>query len=258
MSDETLVASAIKQEATEHNLILPFNPDRLKGASYDISAGDMVIVAYSERQGGIQYTKLGLAGSVIVPPGHKAIVYSLERLNLPDDMKGRLSPRAALATRLVFFAGGIIDPGYKGHLFLPLANLGDTPFEIRAGEPIATAEFIRLGERTFPYAEGTEQLDITRDRLPTPAVENVYDPAALSGKLDFLESRLAALEPSINLSRTVSEFVLLGALAGAVAGISVSLLTAKESQVSGLALASALLALFLVLLIRRARQSSRA
>jgi len=65
-------------------------------------------------------------------------------MNLPLDMKARLSLRNTYTVKRLNFDGGIIDPGYRGHLFITLANLGDSTIEIQYGDPLITAEFVRL------------------------------------------------------------------------------------------------------------------
>lgn len=196
MSDETLIGSEIGVAASQEHLLEPFDQGRIRGASYEIRAGRTIIIAYSDSEGGVSPIDLEVKREWSIPPGHTAILYSLERVTLPLDMKARLSLRARLATKLLLFAGGLVDPGYQGYLFLPLANLSDSPIEIRYGDPIVTAEFVRIGKQAQPYS--TESFEsIPHDRLPSVPPERVSDLIELTR----LTSQHAAL--LANLAKTI-------------------------------------------------------
>lgn len=224
MSDRTLLNTDIARAVKEVALLEPFNRGNLRGVSYDFSVGRTMIVIHSESEGGIQATDLQVKRKWTIPPGRAAIVYSLEKVRMPLSMKGRLSLRARQATKLLFFAGGPIDPGYKGYLFLPLVNLSDAPIELSYGEAIVTGEFVELAEEADPYPAA--QLDsIPEDRLPPVPADSVYDLARLTGLAEELQAAVVELrtelglqQPRIEATSRVVDFVLLGAVAGVLLG----------------------------------------
>lgn len=257
MGDCTLIDDEIKQAVKEHNLLQPFREDRLKGASYDISAGDVIIIAYPKEEGGLIHYSLKTQGKITIPPGRTCVIFSLEKVNMPLNMKGRLSLRSHLATQLISFAGGLIDPGYKGFLFLPLANLSDSPITIHYQQPIVTAEFVRLEKPArVAYTIGEEILTIPESRLPPLPIRKVYDPVELSRSIDEIADKVKRYEPEIASTRAIVEFVMLAAIAGALAGIIVAMFReipkfTDIAAIGGIAILFALLCLFILKAIKR-------
>jgi dUTP pyrophosphatase len=45
--------------------------------------------------------------------------------------------RSSMAAKGVATTAGVIDAGYRGEILILMTNLGDAPFELRAGEKIA-------------------------------------------------------------------------------------------------------------------------
>lgn len=167
MADETLLDADIRREAMENNLLTPFSADVLKGASYDMRVGRTAIVVLSEREGGYVRVDVEHKGGLEIPVSRSAVIYSLERLNLPADMKGRMSLRSYFAIKGLLYNGGIIDPGYKGYLFFTVVNQGPSPLRLAYGERLVTTEFVRLGRPAFTiYNEGIEILEVPEEKLP--------------------------------------------------------------------------------------------
>jgi len=228
MSDQTLLLDDIKNAVTELNLLEPFDETRLRGASYDFAAGRTIVIINPRSEGGITPIDLEVKGECAIPPGRATIVQSLESVNMPLNMKGRLSLRSRLASKLWFFAGGPIDPGYKGYLFLPLANLSDVPLVLKYGEPLVSGEFIRLQRETkaYPDTEDTPYTSIPADRLPEPPPEVVYNVTILTTlviqlqtQAEQLQEALESLEPEVKATSRVVDWVLLAAIGGILGGV---------------------------------------
>jgi len=151
--DGTLTDKDIK--AIGQQLLDPFCESCAKGSSYDIRVGGSVLMPSPEKGGQFMSVALsfrpGFPRSVSIPPGSTCIIQSLEKVHMPTHMKGRLSLRSCHAKRIIFFAGGVIGPGYDDFLFLPVANLGDVPVELEYGEPLVSAEFVELHKDAAPY-----------------------------------------------------------------------------------------------------------
>ena len=222
MADETLIDKEIIDLGKR--LIEPFEPDCVKGTSYDIRVGEIAIMPPAQGDSQSRAEALGIPGSkmsITIPPGATCRLRSLEKIHMPLDIKGRISLRAFHAKRLIFFAGGIIDPGYDDFLFLPLANLGDAPAELKYGEAIVTAEFIKLHKEAERYKPGEEPPS-------QPAVPPVlFDRVMLSTQVkqhgDAIQGILKKLESNqtlINASQRILDIVVLGAVAaGAVTAV---------------------------------------
>ncbi|NQU96843.1 MAG: hypothetical protein HQ548_04275 [Chloroflexi bacterium] len=235
MADRTLLAEDLNSSGEK--LLCPFASASVQPASYDIRVGSTVMVAYPEGEGGIRALSLDSAegqDSTEIPPGHAAIVRSLEQLSLPTNMKGRLSLRGYYSTKLLAYPGGSIDPGYRGYLFLAVVNLGDGAIRLRYGDPIVTAEFVQLDRDTDAYHEGQVHLQLPKDRQPPLPSRRTYDTVELSTKIDGLATKiddlatvLERVTPQVESTQQIVHFVLLAAVGGVLAG---SILAAVTTQ----------------------------
>ena len=259
MSDETLIGDEIAQAAHE-GLLQPFDPDQIRGASYEIRAGRTIIIAYSQSEGGISPIDLEVRKSWSIPPGHTATLYSLEILSIPDDMQVRLSLRARLAARLLVFAGGLVDPGYKGYLFLPIANLSQTPVDISYGEPVVVAEFVRLSKSAHPYS-AKPVTSIPANRLPPVPPDPVHDLGELTRitrdhdrRITRLGNTLADHQPLLQANTRMIDTFMAAVAAGVGAGAAIAAILGLFTLVpqpwnwvgGGLAMAAALGSAFLL------------
>lgn len=222
MADETLIDKEIKDFGEK--LLEPFEPSCVKGASYDIRVGEIAILPPLEGESQPRAEALGIPESrmsISLLPGASCILRSLEKVRMPQYMKGRLSLRAYHAKRLIFFPGGIIDPGYNDFLFLPIANLGDAPVELRYGDALVTAEFIKLNKEAMLYVPGKEP--------PSKAVvpQVLFDRIRLSSQvqqqgesIQRILRKLESNETLITASQRILDMVVLAAVAaGAVTAV---------------------------------------
>ncbi len=167
MADETLLDADIRRAAMESNLLEPFSPEVLKGASYDIRVGKTAIVVLPEREGGYVKIDVERDGGLEIPVGRSAVIHGLEKVHLPSDMKARMSMRSYFAIKGLLYNGGIIDPGYRGYLFFTVTNMGPSPVHLAYGERFVTTEFVRLGRPAFTvYNDGIEITEIPAEKLP--------------------------------------------------------------------------------------------
>jgi len=229
MADESLIDSELRQHGDK--LLSPFDPGCVKGASYDIRVGATAKL-YPGEDGKTRSIGLGPGGDdfLVIPPGATCVVRSLEMVRMPLGMKGRLSLRAHHASRLVFFAGGVIDPGYGDHLYLPIANLGDTEVRLGYEEPLVTAEFVQLNKTASPYKRTTDR---PREE---PQHQVVFDRARLSAELQSLQQRVVQLEEGLGAQqvvlqadRSILQFVVLTAVAAGAVTLVLGLLPVVAS-----------------------------
>lgn len=211
MSDTLTDADLLAMGA---QLIQPFRADRVRGASYDVSAGDALIIAYSLKQGGRRCVSLRVAKSQELLPGLMAILFSFETFTIPIDIQARISLRSDFATRGLFFAGGLIDPGFKDRvLWLPIANLSTKALPIRYDQPMFRVEFTQLS-RPVSRAHVSAKQEISEEDMPALPEESVYDITELSRRLESVEAKARLFEPST----IIVQLFLLAAIAGVVAG----------------------------------------
>jgi dUTP pyrophosphatase len=91
------------------------------------------------REGDAGYDLRCLEGFRLAP-GERALVGTGVAIALPPNVAGLVTPRSGLAARhgiSVVNGPGLVDPNYRGELRVVMVNLGDEPFEARAGDRIA-------------------------------------------------------------------------------------------------------------------------
>jgi deoxycytidine triphosphate deaminase len=193
--DQTLLDFDIIFEARRTGLLVPFDESKLKGASYDLRAGDFAILVHSKQEGGYEKLSLKERRSIELLPGQTVVIYSLERVALPPDMKGRLSLRSYWAIKGLYFNGGVIDPGYTGLLFFTISNLGSSVVSVNYGEGLVTVEFVRLDQPAQTiYSNGIAILDIQPDKMPPIPSKPLADLLAMQAQIVDIAERVAKIE----------------------------------------------------------------
>lgn len=84
--------------------------------------------------------------SFILQPGEFALAITEERLELDDDVLGRLEGRSSLGRIGIIVHGtaGLFDPGWRGKATLELSNLGRMPVALYPGMRICSFTFEQL------------------------------------------------------------------------------------------------------------------
>lgn len=94
-------------------------------------------------------------GAFVLHPQELALASTLEYLQLPLDIAGRLEGRSSLG-RLglqVHATAGFVDPGFKGTLTFELINSGKLPVRFGPGLRLGQICFIRTSEVQVGYME---------------------------------------------------------------------------------------------------------
>ena len=216
--DQTLDAQAIQELAAKtrdkgHPLIEPFEPANLKAISYDLRVGEKIVLALPT---GVQQRFLEPGQAIELPPGASATVYSLETVNMPLDVKGRLSLRSKFISQRLNFDGGIVDPGYRGYLFFTVTNIGDRPIPLKYGERFVHLELVRFGKPVDQkHGISPPVLSIPADRIPQELSDEWYTVQELSQYVRDLRQKVHTFEGV----RVIVELFFLALVAGIVAGI---------------------------------------
>ncbi|WP_082383533.1 hypothetical protein [Frigoribacterium sp. RIT-PI-h] len=82
--------------------------------------------------------------TVIVQPGESMTVNTAEEVEFDKHIGGLTFPRLTHATAGLVLSASYIDPLWSGLLVLELANLSDSPIELRIGEKIGALHFYRV------------------------------------------------------------------------------------------------------------------
>ena len=88
MADHTLVDSEIRDKLNGGSILMPWTEDSIHGASYDIRVGRSVYRAAANGSSRYQVRDISKEGSLTLESGNIVIVEGLERVELPQNMKG--------------------------------------------------------------------------------------------------------------------------------------------------------------------------
>ncbi len=143
-------------------LIEPFSKESLQPAGYDLRVGKE---AYVEGK----LIDVEEAGNVIIPPKKHALILTLERVKLPDDVMGDMKIRSSLAREGILGSFAWVDPGWDGNLTLMLFNASNEPVVLEYGERFVQIAFIRLEEPAKrPYRgnyQGSRRIALSKRRV---------------------------------------------------------------------------------------------
>ena len=82
----------------------------------------------------------------VLHPGEFVLAVTMERVEIPDDIVGRLDGKSSLGRLglIVHSTAGFVDPGFKGRLTLELTNIANLPVLLYSGMPVSQISFVRL------------------------------------------------------------------------------------------------------------------
>lgn len=148
-------------------LVEPSDPDMVQPASYDFKLGnrfrvfnnieiDIVDLGDPATYRDIT-TVVGIPddGYMTIHPGEFLLGGTLEKVNMPNDLVGRVEGKSSLGRLglIVHATAGYIDPGFTGIITLEMMNLLRVPIRLRPGRPICQLSFHRIdGTVLHPYA----------------------------------------------------------------------------------------------------------
>ena len=104
---------------------------------------------------------LSAAEGAVLAPGERTVVRTGIAVAVPDGYAGLVLPRSGLAVRhgiSLINTPGLIDPGYRGELMVPLINHDrEETFEVEVGMRIAQLVLVRAAEAEFVRVELLEE-----------------------------------------------------------------------------------------------------
>lgn len=115
-----------------------FEPKNIKQACYELRASERY---YRPPDPTVQ---IASEGSIVIPPGELVVIITMETLNLPSDILGRILTKGSLFSIGLSPVNTYADPGFRGQLGIVLQNRGTDYIQLPTGEAIAKIEFCRL------------------------------------------------------------------------------------------------------------------
>ena len=132
-------------------MIHPFDRGKLKSASYEACAG--AVCRFWDSEGNKKMLDLSKEKSFILPHNSIAFVTTKEKFQLPDYMAVRFNLRINLVHRgLLLGTGPLVDPGFVGHILIPLHNLTTNDYKFDYEDNLIWLEFTKISpnERWYP------------------------------------------------------------------------------------------------------------
>ena len=148
---------SIEEELAKGRIrIEPLDPLCIQPASVDIHLAKRVLVFRNARRPymDVREPQEDLTEAVeirddqpfILHPGEFVLGGTLEKIEIPDDIVARLDGKSSLGRMglIIHSTAGYVDPGWKGHLTLELANVARLPITLYHGMKIGQVSFLRL------------------------------------------------------------------------------------------------------------------
>lgn len=122
----------------ENGGILPFNPEQINPASYDVTVGDHWICP-------TRHPEETKADTFTLFPGEVILATTREFIKLPRDVVADLKLKSSLGRLwLNHSLSGWIDCNFQGQVTLELQNLGPYPRVLSAGMRVAQLVFFAM------------------------------------------------------------------------------------------------------------------
>ncbi len=159
-----------RQIEQERIVIDPYDDDAVQPASVDLRLGSSLRVEKESQLALINpYERSDDHWSVVeldpkihyaLLPGEFALGITIENVEIPDDIVGRLDGKSSLGRLglVVHSTAGFVDPGWRGKLTLELSNLSNRPIALFSEMKISQISFVWLSSPAErPY--GSEGLN---------------------------------------------------------------------------------------------------
>ncbi|HEX2420634.1 MAG TPA: dCTP deaminase [Acidimicrobiia bacterium] len=137
-------------------VIEPLGPNAIQPSSVDLRVGDQFRVFTNSRYPYIDVrrpmedlTELVTTNGdepFILHPGEFVLGTTLEYVEIPNDLVGRLDGKSSLGRLglVIHATAGWADPGFKGYLTLELSNVANLPITLYPGMKIGQISLMRL------------------------------------------------------------------------------------------------------------------
>lgn len=209
-------------------MVCPFETRRLKSASYAITIGEKVI--FWDGSGNIQEKKLANGENFYLPDNSIAFIKTEEKFRLPNYMAIRFNLKINNVHRgILLGTGPLVDPGFEGHLLIPLHNLTTNSYALQRGETFVWVEFTKISPHEswskFAY-EQYKDYDLHQRYMPFPAskknltewdyLNEAYKGPIRSSIPDALEDARKSATQAKGEVKTIRNFGIIGIIAVAL------------------------------------------
>jgi deoxycytidine triphosphate deaminase len=146
-----LNSADITDYALATGMIDPFDPKKLKSASYEVPIAGEVL--WWDKDGNERWIDLDgkQHDGFVLESNSIAFIEIAPRLRLPDYIAMRFNLKITHVYRgLLLGTGPLVDPGFEGKIYIPLHNLTSNPYKFKHMEDLIWIEFTKTTPITAP------------------------------------------------------------------------------------------------------------
>lgn len=179
-------------------LVVPFDPDRLGSARYNLRLGSQY---YKDGQYGYLTEEFP---DLVIEPFSVVVISTLEKLNTPRFLIGRWNLRIPFVYLGLLWAGAAqVDPGYRGRLFCPIYNLSDKPVILKFKNDIVSIDFVKTTKfdknRSIKYDTNKRDTDVIS---PLITRELISGPGKAFKRLTDVEGKIEKFQRTVLIAMT--------------------------------------------------------
>ena len=176
-----LNSSDIHEYATSTGMIAPYDKEYLKSSSYEVQLGNEVI--YWDEDNEKKHLYLEENEEVTLKPNSLIFFKTKQTFRLPDYIAVRFNLRITNVHRgLLLGTGPLVDPGFEGHILIPIHNLTTNSYSFKAGESLIWVEFTKVSPNSgWQDIQSDEYKDFI-DFVKFPENKKYIDPAKYLSK----------------------------------------------------------------------------
>ncbi len=124
-------------------MVSPYHPEKLKSSSLELDIGDLVI--YWDDKGKHCEKTLADGDTFVLEPNSVVFIKTAQKFRMPHYLAIRFNLKITNVHRgLLLGTGPLVDPGFEGHLLIPVHNLTKNPYTFEKNEGFIWVEFTKI------------------------------------------------------------------------------------------------------------------
>lgn len=142
----TLNDSNIIELCENHNLLIEKNyeKDKVKQCCYELRASVKYIILSRDEKSQSCSMDTVKEDYILIKPHNQVVIITEEKLNIPDNIVGRIMTKGKLFSVGLIPVNTYADPGFKGHLGIVFSNISNNYIKINHLDSIAKIEFSKI------------------------------------------------------------------------------------------------------------------
>ncbi|MCU7549825.1 hypothetical protein OCK74_11905 [Chitinophagaceae bacterium LB-8] len=174
------------------DIITPFNQDRIKNGSYELSLGDQVFQTDTKPR---SVKSLNSGQKIHIEPGQFALLLTEETVKIPKDKIAFISIKAGIKFKgLVNVSGFHVDPGFEGKLLFSVYNAGPATIVLSRGSRYFPIWFADLNESQDYVGTHDKQVNIPNEPVEALSQGEIASPSVLSARIDDVKHMKTKIE----------------------------------------------------------------